>query len=148
MSPRKKKTRKLREHVSHGHDRICKHRKQPGGCDNAGGMHHHRINIDKYHPGYFGKPGMCNYHLGRNSKGSPAMNLDKLWTLFSEQTKLQYKDHLEVKAPVIDIVKAGYHKLLGEGRLSDQPIIVKTKFFSKSAKDKIKAVEQASVLSA
>ncbi|KAJ9597985.1 hypothetical protein L9F63_026910, partial [Diploptera punctata] len=21
----------------------------------AGGMHHHRINFDKYHPGYFGK---------------------------------------------------------------------------------------------
>lgn len=32
-----------------------KHRKHPGGRGNAGGMHHHRINFDKYHPGYFGK---------------------------------------------------------------------------------------------
>ena len=32
-----------------------KHRKHPGGRGNAGGMHHHRINYDKYHPGYFGK---------------------------------------------------------------------------------------------
>lgn len=34
-----------------------KHRKHPGGRGNAGGMHHHRINFDKYHPGYFGKVG-------------------------------------------------------------------------------------------
>ncbi len=32
-----------------------KHRKHPGGRGNAGGQHHHRINFDKYHPGYFGK---------------------------------------------------------------------------------------------
>lgn len=32
-----------------------KHRKHPGGRGNAGGEHHHRINMDKYHPGYFGK---------------------------------------------------------------------------------------------
>ena len=77
QSTNRKKTRKLRGHVSHGHGRIgihasllisliqftlhfsfcClgKHRKHPGGRGNAGGMHHHRINFDKYHPGYFGK---------------------------------------------------------------------------------------------
>lgn len=55
QSTNKKKTRKLRGHVSHGHGRIGKHRKHPGGRGNAGGMHHHRINFDKYHPGYFGK---------------------------------------------------------------------------------------------
>jgi large subunit ribosomal protein L27Ae len=99
QSTNKKKTRKLRGHVSHGHGRIgkcsgslawhaiicvstnfdvirivvgsrnsqsndnlymlCvilgKHRKHPGGRGNAGGQHHHRINFDKYHPGYFGK---------------------------------------------------------------------------------------------
>eukprot|EP00971_Amphidinium_carterae_P180462 3579352-Amphidinium_carterae.1 len=38
-----------------GNGRIGKHRKHPGGCGNAGGQHHHRINFDKYHPGYFGK---------------------------------------------------------------------------------------------
>jgi len=36
-----------------------KHRKHPGGRGNAGGMHHHRINFDKYHPGYFGKVRIC-----------------------------------------------------------------------------------------
>lgn len=55
MATARKKTRKLRGHVSHGHGRIGKHRKHPGGRGNAGGAHHHRINFDKYHPGYFGK---------------------------------------------------------------------------------------------
>jgi ribosomal protein L15 len=36
---------------------VGKHRKHPGGRGNAGGQHHHRINFDKYHPGYFGKVG-------------------------------------------------------------------------------------------
>ncbi|XP_077268055.1 ribosomal protein L27A [Temnothorax americanus] len=147
MSTHKKKTRKLRGHVSHGHGRVGKHRKHPGGRGNAGGMHHHRINFDKYHPGYFGKLGMRNYHLRRNTKWCPTINLDKLWTLVSEQTRLKYKD-VEGKAPVIDLVKAGYYKLLGKGRLPKQPVIVKAKFFSKQAEDKIKAVGGACVLCA
>ena len=64
MSKNKKKTRKLRGHVSHGHGRIGKHRKHPGGRGNAGGQHHHRINFDQYHPGYFGKVGMKNFING------------------------------------------------------------------------------------
>merc|ERR1711911_171260 len=63
MSTNRKKTRKLRGHVSHGHGRIGKHRKHPGGRGNAGGQHHHRINFDKYHPGYFGKLGMRHFHI-------------------------------------------------------------------------------------
>lgn len=47
--------------MSHGHGRIGKHRKHPGGRGNAGGMHHHRINFDKYHPGYFGKVSNVNF---------------------------------------------------------------------------------------
>ena len=50
-----RKNRKKRGHVSAGHGRIGKHRKHPGGRGNAGGQHHHRILMDKYHPGYFGK---------------------------------------------------------------------------------------------
>jgi ribosomal protein L15 len=44
-----------RGHVSAGHGRVGKHRKHPGGRGLAGGQHHHRTNMDKYHPGYFGK---------------------------------------------------------------------------------------------
>lgn len=53
---------------------------------------------------------MRNYHLRRNTKWCPTINLDKLWTLVSEQTRLKYKD-VEGKAPVIDLVKAVSCKL-------------------------------------
>jgi hypothetical protein len=36
--------------------------KHPGGRGLAGGQHHHRTNMDKYHPGYFGKVGMRYFH--------------------------------------------------------------------------------------
>ncbi|GLH08883.1 60S ribosomal protein L27a [Gryllus bimaculatus] len=140
MSTHKKKTRKLRGHVSHGHGRVGKHRKHPGGRGNAGGMHHHRINFDKYHPGYFGKLGMRNYHIRRNTKWCPTLNLDKLWTLVSEKQRLKYKADPDGKAPVIDVVRAGYYKVLGKGVLPKQPVIVKAKFFSKRAEEKIKSV--------
>merc|ERR1739840_70107 len=121
----KKKTRKLRGHVSHGHGRIGKHRKHPGGRGNAGGQHHHRINFDQYHPGY----------------------LDKLWSLVSEQTRVKYEKN-DKKAPVIDISRAGYFKVLGRGLLPKQPVIVKARFFSRIAEEKIKAVGGACILTA
>jgi len=145
MPARLKKTRKLRGHVSHGHGRIGKHRKHPGGRGNAGGQHHHRINFDKYHPGYFGKVGMRNFHLRKNQHWCPTVNLDKLWSLVSEQTRVHYAKKTD-KAPVIDVVRAGFHKVLGKGRLPKQPCIVKAKFFSKSAEEKIKEVGGACVL--
>lgn len=44
----------------------------------AGGQHHHRTNIDKYHPGYFGKVGMRRFHLLRNHQWKPEINVDKV----------------------------------------------------------------------
>jgi ribosomal protein L15 len=40
----------------------CGTGKHPGGRGLAGGQHHHRTNMDKYHPGYFGKVGMRYFH--------------------------------------------------------------------------------------
>ncbi|XP_002125351.3 large ribosomal subunit protein uL15 [Ciona intestinalis] len=145
MVARNKKTRKLRGHVSHGHGRVGKHRKHPGGRGNAGGQHHHRINYDKYHPGYFGKVGMRHFHLKRNPQACPIINLDRLWTLVSEQTREAYKDRTDV-APVIDCSKAGFYKVLGKGLLPKQPVIVKARFFSRRAEEKIKAVGGTCVL--
>jgi Ribosomal protein L15 len=42
----------------------------------------------------------------------------------------------------------GYYKVLGKGRIPKQPVIVKAKFFSKLAEEKIKAVGGACVLTA
>merc|ERR1712072_461817 len=147
MTARFKKTRKARGHVSHGHGRIGKHRKHPGGRGNAGGQHHHRINFDKYHPGYFGKVGMRHYHMTNQSTFAPIVNVDKLWSLVTEQTRENYKNNTE-KVPVIDCVRAGFHKVLGKGLLPKQPVIVKAKFFSRIAEEKIKAVGGVCVLTA
>ena len=136
-SLKRRKTRKLRGHVSHGYGRIGKHRKHPGGRGNAGGMHHHRINFDKYHPGYFGKVGMRTFRVLKNRLWRPAINLDKIWSLVTEKTRETYQDKTDV-APVIDVVRAGYHKVLGKGVLPKQPVIVRAKYFSRSAEEKIK----------
>ncbi|KAI3383784.1 hypothetical protein SNEBB_008091 [Seison nebaliae] len=110
-----KKTRKLRGHVSHGHGRVGKHRKHPGGRGNAGGQHHHRTNFDKYHPGYFGK---------------------NLWPMIEEEKRNELmKNKSEV--PILDVTKAGYFKVLGKGKLPEMPLIVRAKIFSKKAEEKI-----------
>ncbi|XP_065070902.1 LOW QUALITY PROTEIN: large ribosomal subunit protein uL15-like [Rhopilema esculentum] len=145
MTARLKKTRKLRGHVSHGHGRVGKHRKHPGGRGNAGGLHHHRILFDKYHPGYFGKVGMRYFHKTNNKYHCPTVNLDKLWSLVSEQTRTVYAAKKD-KCPVIDVIQAGFYKVLGKGVLPKQPVIVKAKFFSRRAEEKIKAVGGACVL--
>merc|ERR1712185_741769 len=148
MTARFKKTRKARGNVSHGHGRIGKHRKHPGGRGNAGGQHHHRIIVDKYHPGFFGKVGMRHFHKMKNHYHCPTVNLDRLWTLVPSSVREEYAKE-EVKAnsavPVIDVTQSGFFKVLGKGRLPKQPVIVKAKFFSKSAEKKIKEVGGACV---
>lgn len=42
----------------------------------------------------------------------------------------------------------GYFKVLGKGRLPKQPVIVKARFFSKNAEEKIKKVGGACILTA
>lgn len=116
-----------------------KHRKHPGGRGLAGGQHHHRINMDKYHPGYFGKVGMRHFHLTHQAKHRPIVNLDTLWTLVSEQTRKTAAKNTKV-VPVIDTRRAGYGKVLAKGRLPEQPVIVKARFVSRAAEQKIKAV--------
>jgi large subunit ribosomal protein L27Ae len=105
----------------------------------AGGQHHHRINMTKYHPGYFGKVGMKTYKLSKNSKWCPVINVESLWTLVPEQIREQCKANGE--APILDVVNAGFFKVLGRGELAcDQPLIVRARFFSKDAEKKIKSV--------
>ena len=78
---------------------------------------------------------------------SPSINLDKLWTLVSEQTRVKYEKETK-KAPVIDCTRAGFFKVLGKGALPKQPVIVKARFFSRIAENKIKAVGGACILTA
>ena len=144
------KNRKKRGHVSAGHGRVGKHRKHPGGRGNAGGQHHHRIMMDKYHPGYFGKVGMRYFHKTNNQFHCPSINLDRVWSLVSDATRTQHAgaNADTDKVPVIDVTRMGYYKVLGKGLLPKQPVIVKARFFSKSAEAKIKAVGGVAVLTA
>ncbi len=146
MTTRLKKNRKKRGHVSAGHGRVGKHRKHPGGRGNAGGMHHHRILFDKYHPGYFGKVGMRYFHKSMNKYHCPVVNVDKLWSLVPETVK--EKADGEKAAPLLDVTQHGFFKVLGKGELPGQAMVVKAKFFSKLAEKKIKEAGGAVILTA
>jgi len=138
MPTRFTKTRKHRGHVSAGHGRVGKHRKHPGGRGLAGGQHHLRINMDKYHPGYFGKVGMRYYHKLKNHFWKPVINVDKLWTLTSPETRQKFIGKKTEVAPVIDTLSKGYAKVLGKGRIPNTPVVVRTRFISRRAENKIK----------
>ncbi len=90
--------------------------------------------MEKWHPGYFGKKGIRTFHLNKNAHFCPVVNVDKLWSLVSEETRKKYstvKDKAiklfllkflifiiqKKQAPVIDVTKAGFFKVLGKGRL-------------------------------
>ena len=143
MPSRLSKNRKKRGHVSCGHGRIGKHRKHPGGRGNAGGQHHHRTLFDKYHPGYFGKVGMRHFHVLNNRYHCSTVNLDRLYSLVAEEAQ----NPPAGKAPVIDVTKKGFTKVLGKGKLT-KPVIVKAKLFTKLAEKKIVGAGGACVLTA
>lgn len=109
----------------------------------AGGLHHHRTNLDRYHPGYFGKVGMRHFHHTKQGEHCPIVNLDKLWTLTSEEARLSSSPSA---VAVIDTLQAGFGKVLGKGQLPNIPCIVKARFFSRGAEEKIKAVGGTCVL--
>jgi len=88
---------------------------------------------------------MRYFHKTQNKFFCPVINLDKLWTLVSEETRLKYAKATD-KAPVIDCVSSGFFKVLGKGQLPKQPLVVKAKFFSKLAEKKIKEVGGACLL--
>merc|ERR1712054_613755 len=121
--------------------RLRKTRKLRG---NAGGQHHQRINYFKYHPGYFGKSGIRIFREHKNRSFNPTVNIDKLWTLLSTNARDAYTKDTS-KAPVVDVTKSGFFKVLGKGRLQ-APLVVKAKEFSQHAERRIKKAGGACVL--
>ncbi|KAL0244318.1 hypothetical protein GEMRC1_008402 [Eukaryota sp. GEM-RC1] len=136
MVSRLSKNRKKRGHVSAGHGRVGKHRKNPGGSGNAGGQHHKRINFNKYHPGYFGRNGMRQVNQRPHWNHCPTINVEKLWSLVPEEIRQVASSE---QVPVIDCTKAGIFKVLGKGLIINKPMVVKARFFSKIAEEKILA---------
>lgn len=109
------------------------------------GLCHQRANFFKYHPGHFGRHGMNRYRVHYNRTWSKTINLDKLWTLLSENARKQFTGEGK-SAPVIDVTKNGFDKVIGRGRLPKIPVIVKARRFSKHAQDAIQSVGGACVL--
>ena len=93
---------------------------------------------------------MRNFHVKKNTLKywCPTLNVENLWSLVSEEKRLKYSKEKTGKAPVIDVVKHGYFKVLGKGFIPQQPLIVKARFFSSKAEQKIKAVGGACVVTA
>lgn len=82
---------------------------------------------------------MRHFHYTRNMHHCPIVNLEKLFSLPMAQAEGD-------AVPVIDTLKAGYGKVLGKGILPTKPVIVKARFFSRRAEEKIKAAGGACVL--
>merc|ERR1712088_263585 len=75
---------------------------------------------------------VCATSTLRNPKYCNSINLDKLWSLIPEEERVAAAKNTAT-APVIDVTKRGFFKVLGKGRLPAQPVIVKARFFSRSA---------------
>ena len=104
----------------------------------AGAEHHHRIMIQKYHPGHIGKKGIPHLYQRNSANWYPTVNLEKLWTLVSENTRKTAQSANDGKAAVIDVTRAGFSKVLGKGKLPAIPVVVRAKEFSKTAEKRIK----------
>ena len=87
---------------------------------------------------------MREFHLKKNLYWKPQVNLDKLWSLIPVDLRQKAKDSKE--ALTIDVTRCGYHKVLGKGVLPQVPLVVKAKWFSRVAEQRIKKAGGACVL--
>lgn len=93
----------------------------------------------QYHPGYFGKVGMRYFHKQPNHFWKPIINLDKLWSLVPQETRDAYvSGEKKDTVPVLDLLPLGYSKVLGKGRLPEIPLVVRARWVSRLAEQKIK----------
>lgn len=137
MSTNNKKSRKLRGHVSHGHGRVGKHRKHPGGRGKAGGLTHHRTLFQRYHPDFFGKRGMNVYFRRYNSSYAPYIEVDEIWSLVDKCGQYDQFANDPSQVPVVNLSDFGIFKVIGTGSKPIRPIVVKARRFTPKAEDKI-----------
>lgn len=91
---------------------------------------------------------MRHYHMNKHARHNPVINIDNVWRLVSQENRDKALAANKDNVPVIDVTKAGYFKVLGKGNLPKLPVIVKAKFFSRRAEEKIKKVGGACLLTA
>ncbi|MFZ8849856.1 MAG: uL15 family ribosomal protein [Thermoproteota archaeon] len=139
VTRKEKKSRKLRGYRTHGYGRVGQHRKSgsKGGVGNAGrksGKHKWSW-VLRYEPDYFGKHGFVR----PNRKYYNAINLSQISNIaFSLIEKGILKPN-ENGYYEIDLAEWGYDKVLSNGSLNNK-FIIKAKFFSEKALEKIKSL--------
>ena len=132
---RKKKYRKFRGHRSYGKGR---HKRARGAGSRGGrgkaGMHKHKWTYTvKYEPEHFGKRGFTRpKEVVRKLKGINLKELDKLVEKLIEEKAVE-EENGKIK---LNLLKLGYEKVLGSGKIT-KPLIVEAKAFSEKAKRKI-----------
>lgn len=63
----------------------------------------------------------------------------QLWSLVPAEKRDAYMNgSVSDSAPVIDLLPLGYSKVLGKGRLPQIPVVVRARYFSRDAEQKIK----------
>jgi len=135
---RKRKVRKFRGKRTYGYGSHKKHRgKGSKGGKGKAGLHKHKWSYTvKYAPEHFGKRGFKR--PSAVVKEIKAINLKKLDQISEKllEQKLAEKENDKIK---INVLKLGYKKVLGSGKLT-KPLIIEAKYFSKQA---IKKIEEA-----
>ena len=94
---------------------------------------------------YFGERGMLNLHLIKKCNVVPTIHVERLWSVVSERSRRHWADKKD-KAPVIDVMKAGYMKVIGKRKPPEHAVIVNARYFTKKAEEKIQAVGDVCVL--
>ena len=61
----------------------------------------------------FGKVGVRHHHVRRNPSFYPTVNVNKLWTWVSKQTQVNTARKKTRAAPITDVARSGYYKVLG-----------------------------------
>jgi large subunit ribosomal protein L15 len=133
MVVRIKKKRRRGERTYHG-----SHKKWRGGGSRGGrgkaGLHKHKWSyVVKYEPEHFGKRGFKKPLSV--SKKMRAINLEDLEKI-SEKLLVEKIAEKEGEKIKINVLKLGYEKVLGKGKIT-KPLVIEAKIFSKKAVEKL-----------
>jgi large subunit ribosomal protein L15 len=132
MATRLRKTRRLRGGRHMGWGQVGQHRASghKGGLGIAGLHKYHFSTLLKEKPDHFGHDSTHPPHPIITRKWASVRDLDDLFSKFGKE---------EGGKKIIDLITAGYDKLLGGGKLSNV-YTVKVPRFTATAEEKIKSV--------
>ena len=92
--------------------------------------------------------GQRRFHLQKNHGFCPTVNVEGLWHLAGAEALAAAQGAKGKQAVLLDVAQHGIFKVLGKGHLPNIPIVVKARYVSKQAEEKIKAAGGAVILSA